>query len=297
MSGDRLQTLLAVLLLAGGTACGEKDATKAGAPVLQSFAIVDNTGSPVMVGGDGGMPMISPRVHFVLRFDRLLDGARLEDVSGSAPVGKPGVVSLVGPGMPQAHASYVPNGDGTFALLFPSGPQIVVNPAPTLPSGATVTATIDKTKIFAKGGEGPFIAAPGVAETISFATLPFSADISVAGAPAEAPDPSAPDAGGPDAGAAQIASDAAINVVFSNIPQAEIKSHIRVVVTDAAGAPVLPESAAQASEEDPALFAIAPPEAGWPRGGAITVIVDAGAADALGVPIPSEARAYFSVEP
>jgi hypothetical protein len=297
MSGDRLHALLAVVLWAGGTACGEKDPTKTGAPVLQSFTVVDHTGSPVMVGGDGGMATISPRVHFVLRFDRLLDGARLEDVSGSAPVGNPGVVSLIAPGMPQTQASYVPNGDGAFALLFPSGPQVMVTPAPTLPSGATVTATIDKTKIFAKDGAGPFISAPGVAETISFATLPFSADIAVAGAPPYEPDPSAPDAGGPDAGVAIIAADAVVNVVFSNIPQAEIKSHIRVIVTDAAGALVLPESPAQASEEDPVLFAIAPPEAGWPRGGAITVIVDAGAADALGVPIPAEARAYFSVEP
>jgi hypothetical protein len=280
-------------------ACHEIEGPKPGAPVMSAFDVVDPTGMPVVLTADGGAALVSPRVQFVARFDRLLDGDLLEDVSDAGVTGKAGVAVIsggVGGASPQASVVYIPNGDADFKLLFAPGPQLVITPVPTLPSGSTVTITLDKARFRSKGGQGPYQPAAGVADVLTFTTEPFAASISAGDAAAATP-PSA-DAGADAGAAASLMPSAPITVAFSNLPQDGVASHITVLVIDATGQPV-PDAAAAAmpSEMDPALWVVAPKAAGWPAGAAVTITVDAATKDALGMPIAAAAVAAFTVAP
>jgi hypothetical protein len=229
---------------------------------------------------------ISPRVHFALRFDRLLDGDRLEDATDAGVTGKPGVAVITAPGQPQAAVAYVPNGDGVHKLLFAPGPQLLITPTPTLPAGSVVTVAIDKDRLRSKTGEIA-VAAPGIPDVLTFTTAPFAVTIT------------AGDAAVPDAGAAApIGPMTAITVAFNNLPADQTASHIEVLVTDAAGQPVIGAASPPAADDmDPAIWTVAPTPAGWPAGANVTVTVMAAATDALGMPLPAATSAAFLVGP
>jgi hypothetical protein len=267
-------------------ACRDLEGPAPGAPVLAGFDVVDASGAAVDLAMAAAG--VSPRVHFALRFDRLLDGDQLEDVTDAGVTGKPGVATITAAGQPQVAVSYVPNGDGVHKLLFAPGPQLLITPTPTLPAGSSVTVAIDKSRFRGKAGEGPLVIDTGVSDSLTFTTAPFAVAIGAGDAAAS------PDAGTP----LSLAAMAAITVAFNNLPAAQVASHIAVVVTDAAGQPVADAAEAPAaSDMDPSLWTVAPKPAGWLVGATVTVTVDASAADVLGMPLPAATSAAFTVAP
>lgn len=269
--------------------CNDIEGPKPGAPVLAAFDVVDPAGMPVALTGDGAAALVSPRSHFALRFDRLLDGDLLEPTGDGGVMGAAGVAIITAPGSPRASVVYVPNGDSDFKLLFAPGPQLLITPIPTLPSGSTVTVALDKSKFRGKDGLGPYVVAPGISDGVSFATAPFAASISAGET-----------GGAADAGPAGLAALAAVTVVFNNLPQEGVAAHITVQVSPAGGGPSAMTDAAAApapSEMDPAIWTVSPKAARWPAGATVTVTVDATAKDALGMPIAAPAMAVFTVLP
>jgi hypothetical protein len=252
---------------------------------MVSLDVIDATGMPVALSADGGPVVVSPRVHVVALFDRLLDGDRLESVTDAGISGIAGIVALTGPGQPQASIAYIPNGDTTFKLLFAPGPQLVVTPVPTLPAGANITLTFDKSRLVSKRGEGPCTTAAGVPDVLTFTTAPFGATIS-AGAPAPVPGSPLP----------LVAPAAPILVVFNNLPEAAIADHIVVEVNDGAGQKLVDVAApAVPSAMDPATMVVSPKAGVWPDGARVTVTVNAAAKDAVGMPLAAAAMGIFVV--
>lgn len=278
--------VVTLALCAAIAACQKIEEPKPGAPVLVAFDVIDPSGAVMPLVADGGQVLVPPRAHVLARFDRLLDGARLESVTDAGVTGKPGVAIITATGQPQAAISYIPNGDANFGLLFPPGPQLIVTPIPTFPAGTTITVTLDKTLIVSKRGEGPYQPAPGVADGLTFTTAPFAAAITAGdGAPG-------------DGGLPQLAANAPVTIVFNNLPEAAIASRFMVVVTDATGQPLANAAAPPAaSEMDPATWVVLPTGGAWPAGARVSVSVDAAAQDALGMPITAAATNTFAVSP
>ena len=287
MTRRRGALVTALALFAAAAGCEKIEGPKLGPPVLVAFDLVDPGGMPVPLETDGGPVLVSPRAIVSARFDRLLDGDRLEAVTDAGVMGKSGVVTIAGLGQPQAAVQYIPNGDPDFKLLFAPGPQLVITPLPTLPSGSTITITLDKTQVVSKRGEGPYLAANGVRDVLSFMTAPFAAAIATT------------DAGSADGGGATpLAADAPITVVFNNLPEAAIAARISVVVHDGAGQALAEATAPPSpSDLDPATWTVAPKNGTWPKGAQVTVAVDAAAKDALGMPIAAAAAGSFAVNP
>lgn len=255
-----------------------------GPPVLQGIDIIDATGAHVMVDPAGGavdsMPL-SPRVHFVFRFDRLLDPELLEELIDGKPVGNSEVVILETEGEPDALVTYIPNGHAKHKLIFSGGPAVVVSPQPTLPSGAPVRVSLDKDLIQSRGGSAPFVAAEGISDALSFSTVPFAATIEPMEPPAE---------GQPLAGRAHLA------VTFNNLPADNIADDITVEVFDAAGAP-LPEvtGTVLADAMDPTRWLVSPAGGSWPAGARVTITIDESATDALGMRMMEMTAQSFEV--
>ncbi|HEY0713585.1 MAG TPA: hypothetical protein VGF45_12980, partial [Polyangia bacterium] len=273
--------------------CEKTEGPRPGAPVLVSLDVFDASGMPVALTADGGPVLVPPRSHVVALFDRLLDGSRLESVTDAGTSGKPGVVALAATGgaaQPQASLVYVPNGDTKFRLLFAPGPQLVVTPVPTLPAGASISLTLDKTQLVSKRGEGPCTTAPGVPDVLTFTTAPFAAVIE----PGPPPPMSMPAPGSP----LPLAANAPLTIVFNNLPEAAIADRIVVTVTDSAGQTLVDGAApAVPSEMDPATLLVLPKTGAWPAGARVAVTVNATAKDALGMPIAAAAVETFVVGP
>lgn len=275
---------VAAAMLTVGGGCSRDETVATFAPVLLSFAAIDPTGTPISTSADGGRVPISPRVTFVARFDRLLDGDELETVDDAGvATGLPGVVAI-SPAGPSAQVSYVPNGDATWNLVFPPGPALTISPSPTLPSAATVTLTLDHSKLRSKAGE-PFSVAGDASDTISFDTLPFTATFG-------------PSAIETDGGAPALPRTTPITIVFSNLTAGDVVAHIHVAVIDGAGAAITGGALDPiAGMDDPATFIVAPQGGSWPAGATVSVDLDVGAKDALGVPLATAQNATFTVEP
>jgi hypothetical protein len=287
MTPRRWTVVTMLALLAAGAACEDSEGPKPGPPMLVAFDVIDPSGMPVALAADGGPVLVPPRAHVVARFDRLLDGDRLESATDGGVTGNAGIAAFSGPGQPQAAIQYIPNGDADFKLLFAPGPQLVITPVPSLPAGATITVTLAPAQIVSKRGEGPFVRADGVPESLTFTTAPFMATITAA-------DGGSPDGGGP----LPLAADAPVTVVFNNLPETAIGARISVAVTDAAGLPLADAASPPApSDMDPATWTVLPKSGAWPAGAAVTVAVDAAAKDALGMPIAAAATAAFAVSP
>jgi len=254
-----------------------------GAPVLLGVDIVDATGTPVMMM-QGAPPMPLPaRVHFIYRFDRLLDPEQIEEIVDGMVMGSGEVARIEAPGEPEAQVTYIPNGSAKHKLIFASGPALVVSPAPTLPSGASVKVSLDKDRVQSRGGE-PYVTAKGVNDVLDFSTEAFVASIEPMGAVV---------AGQP------LEARTSISVTFNNLPQDDIADRVLVQVFDAAGA-LLPEVEATVSVDamDTSRLVVAPKGGSWPAGSKVTITIDGEAADALGMrmsePLPAQS---FQVSP
>ena len=255
---------------------------KPGAPVLQSFSVIDNaTGGPLDIADtDAGPTEVAGFVHLTALFDRLLDPTTVTALDDGGTDQGTGVDMVTfTPALPTGQSVsftsiYTPNGDANLHLFLPAGPTITTTASPTFPSGAKITATLDRTKIRSKKGE-PFVGDV----SIVFQTLPFAASISV---PMGTADPDA----GADAGVPPVMPGTdPVTVSFTNLPKTadpmvagddDISQHISVTVNGApfAGVAIAPEG-------NPTVFDITPATK-WPANATIEITVDANAADALG---------------
>jgi hypothetical protein len=172
---------------------------------------------------------------------------------------------------------YTPNGDNTLHLFYAPGPSLATTPTPTFPSGSTIVATMDKTKVRSKKGE-PFTGD----DKLTFQTLPFSVAIGVPMADAD------PDAGA-DAGPPPVSPMMqAVTLAFTNLPAANIQDSITVTVNGAAYTDF-----AVAPEMNPTVLDVTPTST-WPANAAIIVKVSAAAADALGTSIDAAQSGTFT---
>lgn len=271
-----------------------KDERPRGPPVMLSFEVVDQTGAPVATMGaqPGVHTPVSPRVSLVARFDRLLDGAAIEDTSGMTPVGRDVATVTWTGGRPPAgsiatQVTYVPNGDAKFHLIYPPGPQLLISAAPTLPSGAQIDVILDRARLRSKDGEGPLRSAEGVADHLTFLTLPFSA--SVTPAPGEMAGMPAP--------SAMLGATEPITVRFSNLPAAEAPRWFTVTLTDPGGGPTPAALAVTPDPADPMTFALSSPAGAWPAGATVELSIDPTTSDLFGAPITGATTARFVVAP
>jgi hypothetical protein len=277
----------ALLLLAGPLSCTPSFDVAPGPPAILAFDVVDLNGSVVDVDPDAGPVSIPPLAQFVARFDRLLDPTPLERVTDAGIEGRANVASIEAPGAPGTAISYTPNGDARFFLLLPPGPSVTVTAVPTLPSGSTVTVRLDRQSLRAKDGTSTAVLAPGVADTLTIQTAPFSAEV-------ELPPASATDGG---AAPGPIVDPDFVGVVaFNNLPEAAIADRVRVTARDAAGGAVTVTPRIRPSDRDPTRLLVDAGEAGWPAGATVTITVDGAAADLLGMKMASAVTATFRVK-
>jgi hypothetical protein len=276
--------------------CSPNQDVAAGPPVLVSFSVIDNaTGGPVALTDDAGAIEISGFVHLTAYFDRLLDPvpiAHLDDAG--IDLGGDAVLVTITPALPATatapsfNSSYSPNGGPIEIapgipgnLVFGPGPSITTSAAPTFPSGATIAASLDKTKVRSKKGE-PFT---GDGQ-LTFHTLPFAASISVPEGMLD------PDAGAvaPDAGPPPVSPQMqAVTVSFTNVTASDIATHITIT----AGG--IPFTAVKFAGNDGTSTTItATPTDAWPANTTIVVTVDATAADPFGATIGQAAAKSFT---
>src|SRR3954463_2878990 len=120
-AGPRPFGIVAVCLALG---CVSPEEVAPGAPVLESFSVVDATGAAVALDGDGGPVLVPPRVTFLALFDRLLDPSPFAGDAGAPSL--TGAVALNALGDRLAPVVYEPNGSTTGHLAFPPGPALYV---------------------------------------------------------------------------------------------------------------------------------------------------------------------------
>jgi len=268
--------------------CEPSNKVPGGAPVVLSFDPVDATGSVVSLTGEAAVASVPPLAHFVATFDRLIDPSTLED---PGPDGGPkaGVASVTYAGGPvPATTNYVPNGDSKLFLAFPPGPSLTVTPAMGLPSGSQVTVALDAQKLRSHDQRTLAVPAAGVQTTLTFATDPLAVS-------SDAPAAMTDDAGGaatPGTGA----PDLVVTVSFNDATPPDDVSHIKVSGT-MAGVPIVGLGGTVAANDmDPTQWKVSPPDpGGWPVGALVTVTVDAGATDAFGIKLGTDATFSFMV--
>jgi hypothetical protein len=278
------------LAIAGMAGCSDPvSGTPSGPPVLNSWSVVDNaTGGSLDITSDGGPVQVSGFVHLNALFDRLLDPTTVTMLVGGVDQGTSDAITIATtPALPAGasltvNTIYTPNG-GPIGLIFPLGPSLATSVSPTFPSGSTITATMDKTKVRSKKGE-PFTATGDLASgKLMFQTLPFSVSITV---PMADPDP---DAGAADAGPPPVSPMMqAVTLAFTNVPTENIKDFITVTVNGAAYTDF-----GVAPEGNPTMVDVTP-TATWPANATIVVSVSAAATDALGGAIDSAASNSFT---
>lgn len=134
--------------------------------------------------------LFQPTSMVIATFDRLLDTQPLDYDPDTQP-GRTDVASFAATkGMkPEALVQYVSNGSET-ALIFKlltnviHGPRLLVAGSPALPSGSSLTLSLDKAKIRAKDHTSLFTSSGLIKDgVLKFATAPLSASIDVPVAP------------------------------------------------------------------------------------------------------------------
>lgn len=168
------------------------------------------------------------------------------------------------------------------------GPSILFAAAPTLPSGNTVTVTLDKTKVLAKDGRTPFTGTgPLIDGTLKFVTTKFIAT------PAGPPPPM----GAADAAPMLPLPDMTpATVVFSNlVDPATIGTHITVgaVPTGSPTGTLATPVAVDVASMDGINVTITP-KTTWPASSDITITVDAATADLVGDTLGTDTKTTFS---
>jgi hypothetical protein len=283
-----MRSALLPLAAAGLCACSSPSEPH-GSPVLlgaywlsagqktQIWTITDPTAPAVEVGAAG------QEIDFV--FDRLLDGNRIEDT-----VTVNGTQTTVPKSMPPITVSWpdaatvMSTPPFTDQVLYnsepfygPSTAYVLLKPLVVgFPSSDTVSFTLDKTGLTSAYGDqmiGP--------TQISTATGPFSASFRL-------PQGSS----GADA-AATVPTNYMLPVVFSNRVAAPSAVEPFVHVSgDGATLPVVltPDAG------DPTVIYLSPASClgGWPAGVTVEVTIAAGAPDAFGVPLASDAHTTFT---
>lgn len=277
------------LAIASTPACSDPvSGTPAGPPVLSSWSVVDNaTGSSLDITSDAGAIQVSGFVHLNALFDRLLDGSTVTSIDGGPDQGTSDAITIAStPALPAGasltvNTIYTPNG-GSINLIYPLGPSLATSVSPTFPSGSTITATMDKTKVRSKKRE-PFTATGDLASgKLMFQTLPFSVAITV---PMGDPNPDA----GADAGPPPVSPMMqAVTLAFTNVPSDTIKDSITVTVNGAAYTDF-----GVAPEGNPTVIDVTPTTT-WPANATIVVSVSAAATDALGGAIEAAASNTFT---
>ena len=278
------EVLLGLTVVVCATGCSPSQDVQPGPPVLASFSVIDNaSGSPLELTGDAGAIEISPLVHLTALFDRLLDPVPITHLDDAGiDLGDDAVQITVTPAAPTAAFSsvYTPNG-GPIGLLFPLGPTITTTASPTFPSGATIMASLDKTKVRSKKGE-PFT---GDGQ-LTFHTVAFAAAVGVPEGMLD-PDAGAPD---PDAGPPPVPPEMqAVTITFTNITGSDVATHIKAT---AGGVPFT--ALAFAGNDGTSNTVTVTPTDAWPPSTTIVVTVDATAADAFGATIGQAVDGTFT---
>lgn len=189
-----------------------------------------------MKKGNWACDLPPPTARIVVTFDRLLDTKPFETNGDAGPTVPPGIATLTSTPSTafEAAVKYIPNGDMKGLVFGTDGPRLVITTSPTLPSGSTITLTLDKTKIRAKDGKTPFAATGLLADGIlSFMTAPLTASITVPMSDPDAGAPTESDGGAVDAAAladadtdggvvdAAVVADAAIDAPFVDVAATE----------------------------------------------------------------------------
>jgi hypothetical protein len=136
--------------------------------------------------------LFEPTSMVVATFDRLLDIEPQDyDMAMGMPMGRTDVASFMStPGTaPQALVAYASSGSKDsliFNLLgsFISGPRLFISGSPGLPSGSTLTLSLDRTKVRAKDHVSFFVGEGSLKDGVfRFTTAAFSVGIEVPTAP------------------------------------------------------------------------------------------------------------------
>lgn len=200
--------------------------------------------------------VFEPTAMVVATFDRLLDTEPLDYVMAMGmPMGRTDVATFMStPGMaPQALVDYASNGskDSLIFNLFAGivGPRLFISGSPGLPSGSSLTLSLDRTKVRAKDHVSFFVGEGSLKDGVfRFATAAFSVGIEVPTAPP-------PDGGNEpvDAAAEEAGVDAGLD--------AAVEAGSDGGVTDDAGidGAATETGAAEAGPDAPAEVAPEPP--------------------------------------
>lgn len=267
MRAPVLGRILFVVALAAG--CGS-DAKEAGPPQLVKF-LVQVPGEmdlDLLAPPDGGVMAVSGAASFKLVFSELLDGDKIETVSGTMVTPKTDVASIVWVGAPAgapaitAPTSYDPS--GAAGITMPA-PKIFIAPSPGLPSGAMLQVKLDRTKV--TGKKGAAFTGPDM-QTV--ATLPFAASPSVMADEA-------------------VAAGTPVQVAFTNLPAMNVAEHIQLT---SGGMPVMVE--VKADGMDPRKVTVTPMS--WTPGQSYTLTVDKDAADLFGVKVAAPVSVNFTIK-
>jgi len=235
--------------------------------------------APAMLTGTWSCTF-APTSTVLYVFDRILDTEFLGDGGGAF-----GLASISSDPMPpiavKLNGDYASNGSPNIILNSPivgdyraDGPSILFAAVPALPTSATVSVTLDNTKVLAKDGRTPFTGMNLLKDgMLSFVTQPFTASSITPPAPI----PPAPDAGA-DAAVLNAADMTPATITFTNtVDPTALAAHITVTTALNVAVPV------DVSSMDDLTVTIAP-KAGtnWPTSSTITIAIDATAADAVG---------------
>jgi hypothetical protein len=243
------------LALATTLACGS-DAKDPGPPHLVKFQaqVPGELDVDLLAPPDGGVPAVPGVSTFRAVFDVLLDGDKIETVTGNmvqprtdvasitwvnAPAGAPAIV---------AQTTYDPS--GASGITVPA-PKVFITPSPGLPSGAQVQVKLDRTKITSKKGT-PFVGS----DTQLLTTAPFAVSANVM------PDQVVP-------------ADTKLQLTFTNLPGNSLGGHLHLT---ADGKPLMIEFTADPMDRRKLNIG-----AGLSAGQSYTLTVDKEVGDLFGV--------------
>jgi hypothetical protein len=266
MRAPFLARILLLAALAGG--CGS-DTKDPGPPQLVKFLAVvpGEMDLDLLAPLDGGVPAVSGIASFKLVFNQLLDGDKIETVTGGQVLPRTDVASIVWtgapPGAPAIVASTTYDPSGAASVTVPA-PKLLIAPSPGLPSGATLQVKLDKTKVTGKKGAA-FVGA----EIQMVTTAPFAASASVV----------ADDV---------VGADLQLAVTFTNAPAMTVAQQITLT---SGGMPVTVQVTPDAA--DARKVAVAPMT--WVPGQAYTLTVAKDAADLFGVKLAEPLVVKFSI--
>jgi hypothetical protein len=288
---------LAVLLAFGLGACSSPSEPHGSPVLLGAFWLSAGVKTQIWTVSDPDLPNVEvgaagQEIDFV--FDRLLDGDRIEDT-----VTQNNMETTVSKAMPPITVTWP---DAATAMSTPPfSDQVLYNSEPYttpflgagtayvllkptvvgFPSSDTVTFTLDKTGLTSAYGDQ--MVGPG---QISTATAAFSASFRL-------PQASNGSQAGSDAGSTTVPSSYMLPAVFSN--RVAGTSALEPFVKVSANGAALP-FALTADATDPTVIYVSPASClgGWPAAVPITVRITAGAPDAFGGAMASDATTTFT---